>query len=68
MKNLKKKENKLDYTVTIDTPPSSDTTDTDTHNVYSQYYGHNDSNLPHSLRNRKFTTFSTITMKNHKKK
>ena len=63
-----KKENKINDKVTIDTTPVSDVPDVDTPNASIQDAGSTDSCLPYSLRTRKFTPYSTNTMKNQKKK
>ena len=50
------------------TPPDLDTSGADTPNSPAQYDGSTNSYLPYSLRNRKFSPYSTNTMKNQKKK
>ena len=66
--NQKKKEKKSDDNVTIHTSPINDTTGTDTLNYFSQDNSSTDSNYPYSFRYRKFSPYSTDTMKYWKNK
>ena len=53
---------------TIDTTPATNALETDTPEYSSQYAGSTDSNSPYSLRNHKFTPYSTKTTKNRKRR
>ena len=68
MKIQKKEENKINDKVTINNPPDPKAPVADTPNASAQDAGSTDSYLPYSLRNHKFASYSTNTMKNQKKK
>ena len=67
-KNHKNKLKKIDDKVTIEPPPSPDAPDTNTINASAQDNGSTNSFLPYSSRNCKFTSYSTNTTKNQKKR
>ena len=60
--------NKMADKETIYTTPDPKSQYADTPNACAQDYDSTDSNLPYSLRNCKFATYSTNTMKNLKNK
>ena len=68
MKNQKNRENKIEDKETFDTPSYPDAPDADTTNASTQNTGFTDSFLPYSSRNCKFTSYSTNTTKNQKKR
>ena len=63
MKNQKNKGKKIDDKVTIIATPVPDAPDADTPNASAQDDGSADSNTPYLLINRKFSPYSTTTIK-----
>ena len=66
MENQKKKKNKIDYKVTIVTPPAPEASDADTPKNYAQDDVSTKSCIPYSLKNFKLVPYSTNTMENQK--